>query len=687
MEANAASELGRTDDNKEAYLALGILSTIAVMVMPLSSWMLDALLGLSLASSVIIFFVTIQVKKPLDFSSFPTLLLISTLFRLALNVATTRLILTHGREGEAAAGRVVAAFAHIVLGGNYVIGLVTFVILITINFLVITKGAGRIAEVSARFTLDSLPGKQMSIDAELAAGHINDKEARARRHALERETDFYGAMDGASKFVRGDAIAAIVITLINIIGGFAVGVLQQGLPAARAAEIYTVLSVGDGLVSQLPALLVSSAAGILSTRASSGSQLSSTLATEVINQSKALRLTALVLFGIGMLPGMPHLVYLGLAGALAYAAQRSEQRKQSEQKALMAPKSEPLLTPPRNEIEEALAVGLLDLEVGFDLVPALDASRGGELLSKIHGLRKQLAAELGIVVPSINVRDNLLLRPSEYRLLLSGNEVGRSEVRMSRLLAMSGSPNGIAIPGEDTKEPAFGLDARWISRDDKALAERQGLTTVEPATVVITHLSELLRQNAAELLGRREAQQLFDVFAQQHPKVLEELVPNVLSPIEVIKVLRLLLREGQSIRDMRTIVEALLELAPQQKDSEQLCELVRQRMARHISARFVSADGKILGLFLDPGSEEMFRHMQRGQALMDPQALNRLVKSIENTVASLRTQGEQPTLVTAPDIRRSVYTLVSRYFPGLPVISLREIDPRVSVQSVGILSA
>lgn len=673
--------------SRDTYIALGMLGAIAVMVLPLSPFVLDVLLGLSLATSVVIFFVTINVQKPLEFSTFPTILLVSTLFRLALNVATTRLILTHGSEGEAAAGRVVAAFAHLVLGGNYVIGLVTFVILIAINFLVITKGAGRIAEVSARFTLDALPGKQMSIDAELAAGHINDKEARAKRHALERETDFYGAMDGASKFVRGDAVAAILITVVNIVGGFAVGVLQQGLDVGRAAEVYTVLSVGDGLVSQLPALLVSSAAGILSTRSASGAGLASTLSVEMLQQERPLRLGAFVLGAIGLMPGMPHVAYLSLAALLATAARQA--KAGAEQRAHMASQPEPTkaLLPPKNEIEDALTLGLLDLEVGFDLVPLVDQAKGGELLKKIQGLRKQLAQELGIVVPAINVRDNLLLKPSEYRLLLSGNEIGKAEVRSTMLLAMSGSSRPLELPGEVTKEPAFGLEAKWIAMSDRHQAERLGYTTVDAPTVMTTHLSELLRQYSADLLGRREAQQLFDIFAAQHPKVLDELVPNQMSAVEVVKVLRLLLREGQSIRDLRTIVEALLEHASQVKDTEQLTELVRQRMSRHISGRFVGQDGQIHGLFLDPQAEDVFRQLQRGTAVSDPQALSRIMKSLESAMQGFAASSHAPVIVTAPDVRRSVYTLVARYFPGLAVISLRELDQRLSVVSVGVVSA
>ena len=671
---------------RDLVIGLGLIASLAVMVLPLSAGALDVLLATSLAVSIVIFFVTVTVQKPLEFSTFPTVLLVSTLFRLALNVATTRLILTHGSEGEAAAGRVVRSFAELVLGGNYVIGLVVFAILVTINFVVITKGAGRISEVSARFTLDALPGKQMSIDAELAAGHITEKEARARRSTLERETDFYGAMDGASKFVRGDAVAAIVITFINIVGGFLVGVLQQGMELGRAAQVYTVLSVGDGLVSQLPALLVSSAAGILSTRSASGSALGTMLAGEMLGQERPLQLGAIVLFGIGVMPGMPHLAYLGLAGLLAYAARRAKQaagaRNVAEKKSADAPPPAPV----RNEIEESLQLGLLDLEVGFDLVPLVDTARGGELIKKIQGLRKQFAQELGLVVPAVNVRDNLLLKPSEYRVLLSGNEIGRAELRSGRLLAMNPSPQALDIGGELTREPAFGIEARWIATTERERAERLGYTTVDPVTVLTTHLSELIRQNAADLLGRKEAQQLFDLFSSQYPKVLEELVPAVLSATDVVRVLRLLLREGQSIRDMRTIVEALLEHAPGQRDVEQLTELVRQKMSRHISGRLRGPSGQLHGLFLDPKVEEIFRQMQRGVAGQDPNALGRVLKSLETAMVGMRSAASPPVLVTAPDVRRSVQTLVGRYVPGLTVISLREIDARTEVVSLGTVA-
>jgi flagellar biosynthesis protein FlhA len=523
----------------------------------------------------------------------------------------------------------------------------------------------------------------MSIDAELAAGHINDKEARARRQGLERETDFYGAMDGASKFVRGDAVAAIVITAVNIVGGFLVGVLQQGMDVAHAAKVYTVLSVGDGLVSQLPALLVSSAAGILSTRSASGSALGPMLSKEMFSQDRPLTLASIVLGGLGLMPGMPHVIYLGLAGVLAYGARRAKDAQRVAVALEEAPKPAP--APVRNEVEESLQLGLIDLEVGFDLVPLVDQAKGGEIPKKIQGLRKQLAQELGIVVPAINIRDNLLLKPGVYRVLLSGNEVGRSELRVGRVMAMSASGRNVEIGGEPTREPAFGIEARWIALSDRDRVERLGFTTVDCATVLATHLSELIRQNAPELFGRKEAQQIFDLFSAQYPKVLEELVPNMMSAMEVVKVLRLLLREGQSIRDMRTIVEALLENA-HVKDPEQLTELVRQKMSRHISGRFRGNDGRVHGLFLDPQVEEVFRQLQRGTASPDPNALGRIMKALEEAMVGLRASAHAPVLVTAPDVRRSVQTLVGRYFPGLNVISLREIDQRTEVVSLGVVA-
>jgi len=671
-------------NKRDLIVSFGLISCLGIMVVPIAPVVLDTLLVFSLGISVVVFFLTVNVKKPLEFATFPTVLLVSTLLRLALNVATTRLILTHGSEGESAAGQVVRAFAHVILGGNYVIGLVTFIILVTINFVVITKGAGRISEVAARFTLDALPGRQMSIDAELAAGHISEKDAKIRRNDLERETDFYGAMDGASKFVRGDAVAAIIITGINIVGGFLVGVLQQNMDIAKAAEVYTVLSVGDGLVSQLPALLVSTAAGLLSTRAASGQNLTGALANDLLTSARPLQLGAVVLTGIGLMPGMPHFTYFIIAFGMYRLSKTAE--KQQAQKDIVPAGPEPMAAPAKNEVEEALQLSLLELEVGFELVPLVDASKNGELLRKVHGVRKQLAHELGIIVPSMSVRDNLRLKPAEYRLLLSGNEIARGEVRLGKVLAMSAARGAPDIGGEPTVEPAFGIEARWIPDGDRIRAERFGYTTVEPATVITTHLSEVLRTGAQELFGRKEAQQLFDLFSQEYPKLLEELMPAVMTPIEVVRILRLLLREGQSIRDLRTIVEALLETAPMTKDPEQLVEAVRQKLARHITARFKSPDGRIHGLFLEPSVEDTFRQVQRGVALQDPRALERVMGAVEKSLVALQDSRYAPLIVTAPDVRRSVATLANRYFPGVNVISTREIDSKTSIVSIGVVA-
>lgn len=681
----------KDNGNKDIVLSLGVVAIIALMVLPLPPFILDLLLATSFAISLTMFLVALQVEKPLDFSSFPSLLLLSTLFRLSLNVAMTRTIISRGHEGEAAAGAVVKAFAEVLLGGNYVVGIVTFAILVTINFVVITKGAGRVAEVSARFTLDALPGKQMSIDAELNAGHINEKQARDRRKALEKETDFYGAMDGASKFVRGDAIAAIVIIFVDVIGGLLVGVFQQGMDIGRAAQVYTVLSVGDGLVSQLPALLVSTAAGILSTRSGSGSSLSGTLKLEMLGSARPLQLGSTILTVLGLVPGMPHLSYLALAGGMFLLSRSAKNAAAAiEPNAVGAalgtqapkPKSD------RSEAEDALSVPLLELEFGYELVPLVDKSKGGELLTKLQGLRKHFAEELGVIVPAINLRDNLRLQPGEYRLLLSGNELGRGSLRASRLMAMAASQGLSDIAGEPTKEPAFGLEAKWIAVGDKDTAEMLGYTVVDPQTVAATHLSELVRKNAAELLGRKEAQHLFDLFAQNNGKLVEDLMPGLLPASEVIKVLRNLLREGQSIRDLRTIFEALLDCATQTKDPEQLTELVRQRLCRHITARFAGSDGKLHALFLDPRVEDMFRQMLRGiaPASGDATELSRTLTALEQAVKQIGQTQYLPLLVVSPEIRRSVMTVVSRYLPGMAVISHREVDSQTTIASLGVVS-
>ncbi len=667
-----------------ALVPVGLVCIVLMMVVPLPAILIDMLLAVSIGISVALLLVAIHLEKPLELSSFPAILLFSTLLRLALNVASTRLILLHGNEGTDAAGEVIQGFGEFLIGGNYVVGGTIFLLLVVINFVVITKGAGRVAEVAARFTLDAMPGKQMAIDADLATGAITQEAARARRKEVEQESDFFGAMDGSSKFVRGDAIAALVVTGINIIVGFIVGMVQHGMDASQAAATYTILSVGDGLASQIPALLVSTAAGVVVTRASSGAAIAPTLVAQLGNRRGALFGTAGIVGAIGLVPGMPLIPFALLATAIAFAG-RAAGAVPKLQREADAAASAPARTPQeaeRDRLEEALPVDLLELEVGFDLVPLVDSTRGGELVERIAAVRRNLATELGMIIPAVHIRDNLRLRSGGYRLLVSGNEVGAGELRIGRILAMDPTGSLPPIGGEIVKEPAFGLPARWIVPSERERAEVMGYTVVDVPTVVATHLTELFRAHAPDLVGRAEAQELVDLFAKREPKLVDELIPSLLQLGEVIKVLRGLLREQVPVRDLRTIFEALADHARETKDANVLVELVRQRLARHISSRFRSPDGKVVALVLDPRAEEAFR-----QGGPDAPAAQRLLSSIDGAARNFAGVSTPPVLVCAPDVRRGVSEFFSRRVPGLSVISFREIDAKTTVRTVGVVSA
>ncbi|MEM9073681.1 MAG: flagellar biosynthesis protein FlhA [Myxococcota bacterium] len=667
-----------------AGVPLLLVGIVFLMIVPLSAGVLDLFLATSIALSVSLLLVSIHMEKPLDLSSFPTILLFTTLLRLALNVASTRLILLHGADGSSAAGRVIGAFGEFIVGGNFVVGAAVFVLLVIINFVVITKGAGRVAEVSARFTLDALPGKQMSIDADLASGAITQEEAKTRRKDTEREADFFGAMDGASKFVRGDAIAGLLMTGINIVVGFIVGVAQQDLAASEAAATYTVLTVGDGLASQIPALLVSTAAGVVVTRAAAGAALAPALVQQLGRNRGALYMAASVLAGMGLLPGMPLIPFAILGAFLAWAA-RSAPDLTPEAAGGTTPRAEEPkdeATADRDRIKEILPLDLLELEVGFDLVSLVDASKGGDLVERIGAIRRNLATELGLIVPSIHIRDNLRLDSSTYRLLLSGNEVGSGRVRMGRYLVMD--PGG-ALPdlgGERVREPAFGLPAMWVREAGRDRAEAQGFTVVDPATVAATHLTELLRSLAPELLGRSEAQELLDLFAEQHPKLIDELIPNLLPIGEVVKVLRNLLAESVSIRDLRTIFESLADHAREIKDPTELTERVRQRLSRHITVRFRDDQNQVSALVLDPKAEDAFR-----TGGPDIASAQRLLSSLDQAARNFARVTTPPLVLCAPDIRRRVAEFLTRRVPGLSVLSFQEVDMKTTVRTLGVVTA
>ncbi len=680
-----AAPLPTTPSNRAmAALPILLVGIVLMMVVPLPPMLVDLLLAVSIGISVALLLVAIHLEKPLELSSFPAILLFATLLRLALNVASTRLILLHGNEGTSAAGEVIRGFGEFLIGGNYVVGGTVFLLLVVINFVVITKGAGRVAEVAARFTLDAMPGKQMAIDADLAAGAITQDVARARRREVEQESDFFGAMDGSSKFVRGDAIAALIVTAINIVVGFIVGMVQHDMTASEAAATYTILSVGDGLASQIPALLVSTAAGVVVTRASTGAAIGPTLVAQLGNRQGALYGTAGIVAAIGLVPGMPLAPFALLGGVVAFAARAAGSspkiRSEAEVAAAAPPRSAQQVE--RDRLEEALPVDLLELEVGFDLVPLVDATRGGELVDRIAAVRRNLATELGIIIPAVHIRDNLRLRPGAYRLLVSGNEVGSGELRIGRLLAMDPTGGLSPVGGELVKEPAFGLPARWIAQSERERAEMIGYTVVDVPTVIATHLTELFRGNAPDLIGRAEAQELVDLFAKREPKLVDELIPSVLQLGEVIKVLRGLLREQVPVRDLRTIFEALADHGRETKDTNILVELVRQRLARHISGRFRSPEGKVVALVLDPRVEETFR-----QGGPDGASAQRLLSSLDGQARNFAGVSTPPVLVCAPDVRRSVSEFFSRRVPGLSVISFREIDAKTTVRTVGVVAA
>ncbi|MEO6777310.1 MAG: flagellar biosynthesis protein FlhA [Kofleriaceae bacterium] len=670
-------------------MAAALVGILAIAMAPLPSILFDLLIGVSLCVSALTFLVAFYVEKPTDFTSFPSLLLFVTLFRLSLNVASTRLILT-GND-EHAAGAVIAAFGHFVIRGNFVVGAVIFLILVIVNFVVITKGAERISEVSARFTLDSMPGKQMAIDADLGAGLINEKDARERRRSVQREADFHGAMDGASKFVRGDAIAGLLVLAVNIVAGIIIGVAQKGMSFGHAAQTYTVLSIGDGLVAQIPALLVSTGSALLATRGDDA-QLGQALSGQMFARKRPLIITGALLGTIGLLPGMPHLLFLGLGGVAAWASTRAKDSAAtpdaSDPSRPLANAAEPGRTPDeksqRSEIEAALPVEMLSLEVGLDLLNMVDATRGGDLLKRIASLRKQLAGELGIIVPAVHIRDDLRMRPGAYRVLLSGVTIAESEVFVHRVLAID--PSGTAtraLPGEATVEPTFGLPAKWLQPSERARAEAAGCTVVDAAAVIATHLTELIRRNAHDLLGRRELQDLLDVAGKQNAKVVEELIPTLLPMGTVIQVLRKLLAEGVSIRDLRTILEALADHAPATKNADDLVEMVRQRLARRLTRGQLAADGALRPLVLDPRVEQMLRE----GGVKHTRSLTKLTEDLANRAKDLAMRDEPPLLVVAPDLRRTVAGIAQRHAPGLTVLSYREVDPTVPFVTRGVISA
>ena len=676
---------------QEYLIGIGVITILAVMVMPIPPFMLDLLLSFSITFALIILLVSIFMMGPLDFSVFPSLLLVVTLIRLSLNVASTRIILLHGSEGTSAAGQVIESFGSFVVGGNFVVGTVIFIILVMINFIVITKGSVRTSEVAARFTLDSIPGKQMSIDADLNAGIIDEKEARNRRQTLEREADFYGSMDGAIRFVRGDAIAGILITIVNILGGFSIGVFQQDMQVGEAAQVYTLLTIGDGLVSQLPALVVSTAAGLVVTRTVSDKNLPQELIGQLLNQPYAFIITSTVLFFFGLIPGLPHFPFLVmsiLAGTIGF-----NKFKDTSKKALIETRKreEQAKTPIPERVESILPLDIMELEVGYELIPLVDADRNGELLDRIKSVRRQFALEMGFIVPPLHIRDNLQLKSSEYGILIKGVEVASGSIMIGRLLAMNPGTTEKEIEGIQTKEPTFDLPAVWIPTSGKQEAQMAGYTVVDPSTVITTHIKETIKRHASELLGRQETQALIDKFKESNPKVIEELIPDVLSLGKVQKVLQNLLKERVSIRDLRTILEQLADYGPTTQDTDILTEYVRQAMARPITKQFQSEDGSLSVMTLDREIEELIHSsIQKTEITsflaLEPTVAEKLLVKLQEAVEAMTPKLEtSPVLLASPGIRHHLRKFVERFLPDLAVLSHSEITPSVQIKTLEVV--
>jgi flagellar biosynthesis protein FlhA len=669
----------------DIMMSLAVVAVLMIMLLPLPRFMLDLLLAFNITLALIVLLVGMQVNKPLEFSVFPSVLLVVTLFRLSLNIASTRLILLHGNEGPSAAGEVIKAFGTFVIGGNYTVGLVVFIILVVINFVVVTKGAGRIAEVAARFTLDAMPGKQMSIDADMNAGLINEADARRRRREISEEADFYGAMDGASKFVRGDAIAAVIIILVNIVGGLAIGVLQQGLSISAAAANYTLLTVGEGLVAQVPALIVSTAAGMVVTRAATDSNLGQEIANQILVSPKVFGTAGGILVVLGLIPGLPHVAFIvlgGLFGWLAYELLKQERSRTAVQSAQTAAK------PPADPPPHVAPLDLMELQIGYGLISLVDGERGGMLLERIKGLRRQTANEMGFLIPPVHIRDNLQLRPNEYGILLKGVELVRSEVMPGHVLAID--PGGVqkgVVQGIPTTEPAFGLPALWIPEGQRDQAQIAGYTVVDPSSAVATHLSEIIKRHAHELIGRQEVQALLDDLGKTHPKLVEEVVPSQLSLGGLVKILSNLLRERVPIRDLRSILEAIADNAGATKDPDNLTEAARQALSRTITRQFLTNDGTLPVISLDPRldrklTEQVNLSPPGGYWAFEPGMAQKLLGVLKQAAERVASQGMQPIVLCSPPIRRHVRRLTERVLTSVPILALNEIDGNARIKAL-----
>ena len=687
----AKSNLSRLFSNGDVLLIAGLFGTVLLMILPIRPFLLDGFLAISIALSLLIMLAILYVKQPAEFTGFPTLLLFITLYRLSLNIASTRLILLDGY-----AGHIIEAFGNFVVRGNYVVGLVIFLILVLINFIVITKGAGRIAEVAARFTLDAMPGKQMAIDAELNAGIINETEARSRRRKVEQEADFYGAMDGASKFVRGDAIAAILITLINVLGGFAIGIMQKGMTVSESLQRFTLLSIGDGLVSQIPALITSTAAGILVTRAAAKEELGNELAKQLLAYPRVLLILTIMLVVFALVPGLPAVPFLSLAAITGFLAYNLKGQGPvlkttiAEAAGDSSTQSNNAKTGAGEKLESLLNVDSLQIELGYGLVSLADTRRGGDLLERVTGVRKTFAQEMGVLIPPIRLRDNLQLEANQYRFLLKGNPIAQGELMPGHWLAMNASNSKTVLKGMPTVEPVFKLPATWVTDSERKHAEISGYTVVDAASVLVTHLSETVKRNCHEILSRQDVQNLLDNLKQTHPTVVTELIPAQLNVGQVQRVLQNLLAEGISIRNLAGILEKVSDYAGVTKNPDELSEYARRALGAQIVKPYQAETGKLQAITLDPRLEQQIAQGVRQSPneislTMEPKLARHVVDILSQKIQHLISAGQQPIIMCAPQIRLAFRRFFETTFADLTVLSYAEVPSRVEIQNAGII--
>lgn len=670
-----------------------VMAALGMVILPMPAWLLDLLFSFNITLALVVLLITVYTLKPLEFGSFPSVILIATILRLALNVASTRVVLLEGHEGTDAAGKVIEAFGSVVIGGNYAVGLVVFLILIIINFVVVTKGAGRIAEVTARFTLDAMPGKQMAIDADLNAGFIDQEQAKERRTEVTNEADFYGSMDGASKFVKGDAIAGILILFINVVGGLIIGMVQHDLSFDNAVEIYTLLTIGDGLVAQIPGLLLSVATAIVVTRQNTAQDMGEQVSSQ-LGQEKSLYIAAAVMFVMGVIPGMPHFVFLlfsAVIAGVAYFGSRSKANKAVEMDKV-AKEEQEQIQQKEEEVKEldwddVNHVDVIGLEIGYRLIPLVDKAQGGELLSRIKGVRKKLSQEFGFLVPAVHIRDNLDLDPNTYQISLMGVTVGSADIRHDQELAINPGQVFGTLDGVATKDPAFGLDATWINQNQREQAQTLGYTVVDSATVLATHLSQILTNNAAQLLGHEEVQNLLDMLAKTYPKLVEGFIPETLTLGTVVKVLQSLMNEGVAVRDMRSIVQTLVEYGPKSQDAEVLTAAVRISLRKFIIQDLVGGAVEVPVITLAPELEQMLHQSMQmagdDGAGIEPGLAERLQKSLTDGSQQQEMSGDTPILLTSGILRTVLAKFVKYTIPSLRVISYQEIpdDKQIKIVS------